>query len=308
MRLAALLMIAGGVFAQDAAVFKTAVSLVHVDAEVMAADGRVLSGLTKDDFRVLDEGREEPVLHFSTGEEPLDLILLFDVSGSMKPKVQEVAAAAQEGMQELRQGDRVAVMVFNNHTRVLMRFTTDLEAVQRSIQQDVMSLQFGGGTFIQSAVSDAAKRLMRQPRTERRRAVLIITDDYGQRTRKERTVVREMWEADALLTGLIVRSKAVQTVRTIGTIMHPYLLGLQVGVKGIADKTGGDFIYAGDAGLAFQESMRRIRTRYSLYYAMPEAKPGSPRALRVELSADAAKRFPKAKVRARTGYVTPGKQ
>src|SRR5947208_2660131 len=106
MRLAALLMIASGVFAQDTAVFKTAVSLVHVDAEVMAADGRVLAGLTKDDFRVLDEGREERVLHFSTGEEPLDLILLFDVSGSMKPKVQEVAAAAQEGMQELRQGDR----------------------------------------------------------------------------------------------------------------------------------------------------------------------------------------------------------
>ena len=182
------------------------------------------------------------------GKKPLDLILLFDVSGSMRPKVQEVAAAAREGVQELRRGDRVAIMVFNNRARLVMRFTDDLEAVQRSIQQDVLGLRFGGGTFIQSAVSEAARRFLRQPRTERRRAVLIVTDDYGQRTKRESTVVRELWEADALLTGLIVRSKAVQTVRTISTIMHPYLIGLQAGVKGIAEKTGGDFIQAGDAG------------------------------------------------------------
>ena len=51
--------------------------------------------------------------------------------------------------------------------------------------------------------------------------------------------------------------------------------------------------------------MRRIRTRYSLYYAMPDVKPGSRRTIHVELSDDAAKRFPKAKVRARTGYIVP---
>ena len=307
MRLTALLLIAGGVYAQESAVFRADVSLVHVDAEVAAEDGRILTGFAKSDFRVFDEGREAPILQFSAGDEALDLILLFDVSGSMRPKVQEVAAAAREGVQELRPGDRVAVMVFNNQSRVLMRFTDDLAAVQRSIQEDVLGMSFGGGTFIQSAVSDAAKRLMRQPRNERRRAVLIITDDYGQRTRKESTVVRELWEADALLTGLIVRSKAVQTVRAISTIMHPYLMGLQVGVRGITEKTGGDFIQAGEPGAGFQEAMRRIRSRYSLYYAMPEGKPGSRRLLHVELSAEAAKRYPRAKVRARTGYMIPAK-
>jgi hypothetical protein len=51
--------------------------------------------------------------------------------------------------------------------------------------------------------------------------------------------------------------------------------------------------------------MRRIRTRYSLYYALPEAKPGTTRAIRVELARDAAQRFPKSRLRARTGYVVP---
>src|SRR5437868_15499018 len=79
MLVAALLFFACGVFAQDTPLFKTDVSLVHVDAEVTGADGRTLTGFSKKDFRVLDEGEEQPILHFSAGEEALDLILLFDV-------------------------------------------------------------------------------------------------------------------------------------------------------------------------------------------------------------------------------------
>lgn len=304
-RILALLVCLCPVLAQETPVFRGGVSLVHVDAEVTAADGRVLTGFCKDDFRILDEGKPQTIVQFSQGEEALDLILLFDVSGSMKPKVAEVAAAARQGMQELRHGDRVAIMVFNTRPNVVLPFTEDLDAVQHSIQDDVLSLHFGGGTFIQTAAEDAARRLAREPRTARRRAVLIITDNYGQRTRREKSVVREFWEADALLTGLIVRSSAATTFQTINTITHPYLLSFQVGVKGIAEKTGGDFIRADDAGAAFQESMHRIRSRYSLYYPLPEAKPGTTRTIHVELTGDAAQRNPKARVRARTGYVVP---
>ena len=86
-------------------------------------------------------------------------------------------------------------------------------------------------------------------------------------------------------------------------IMNPARLALQVGVKGIAEKTGGDFIRADDASASFQEAMRRIRTRYSLYYALPEGKPGTPHGIRVELTQAAAKLHPKSRVRARTGYI-----
>jgi Ca-activated chloride channel family protein len=305
-RLVFLLACLASAIAQETTTFRTGVSLVHVDAQVTAADGRLLDGFGKDDFRILDEGRPQPIVQFAAGDEALDLILLFDVSGSMQEKVAGVAAAAHQGMQELRQGDRVAIMVFNTKPRMLMPFTENLEAVQRGIQGDVLELKFGGGTFIQTAVEDAAKRLAREPRTARRRAVLIITDDYGQRTRRESNVVREFWEADAILTGLIVRSAALQTFQTINTITHPYLMSFQVGVKGITEKTGGDFIRSDDPGTAFQDSMRRIRSRYSLYYPLPEGKPGSTRTIHVELTGEAAKQHPKARVRARTGYVVPG--
>jgi VWFA-related protein len=291
--------------AQNRATFHVGVSLVHVDAEVTAADGRILDHLTKDDFRVFDEGKPQKIVQFSEGEEPLDLILLFDISGSMRPKVAEVAAAARQGIRELRPGDRVCVMTFNTRSRVLAPFTEDLDAVQHTIQEDLMRLDFDGGTFIQSAVDDAALKLMHQPRTNRRRAVLIITDNLGQRNRRESTVVRDFWEADAILSALIVRSEAMQTLHTVGIIMSPQLLALSVGVRGITEKTGGDFVHAADPGTAFQDAMHRIRVRYSLYYDLPQAKPGHHRSLRVELTAAAEQQFPKSHVRARTGYVVP---
>ena len=308
MRLVLLLACISSVLAQETPgtpTFKGGVSLVHVDAAVTAADGRLLDGFGKDDFRVLDEGKPQPIVQFAAGEEALDLILLFDVSGSMRPKVAEVAAAAKRGMQELRKGDRVAIMVFNTRPRLILPFTEDLEAVQRGIENDVMGLRFGGGTFIQTAVDDAALRLAKEPRGNRRRAVLIVTDNFGQRTRQEKSVVRDFWEADAILTALVVRRKREEAMMGIAKITSPITLAMSVGVQGVAEKTGGDFVQADDAGTAFQDSMHRIRTRYSLYYPLPEGKPGTTRTIHVELTGDTAKRNPKARVRARTGYVVP---
>ncbi len=291
--------------AQDAPTFRAGVALVHVDAEVTDHDGRILDGLRKTDFRVFDEGKEQTITDFSSDLEPLDLILLFDISGSMRAVVQQVADAAREGLAELRPGDRVAVMVFNSRSRLVAGFTEDLEAVRRTIQHDVVGLPFGGGTLIQAACDDAALRFLHEKRTSRRRAVLIVTDNMGMRTRRDSTVVRDFWEADAILSGLIIRNEKYQAVHNVAIIMNPHLLALNAGMRGIAAKTGGDALHAADPGGAFSEAMHRIRTRYSIYYAQPPAKPGARRSVHVELSADAASRFPKAQVRARTGYVAP---
>jgi VWFA-related protein len=290
--------------AQTTPTFRTEVALVHADAEVVE-NGRILSGFTKSDFRILDEGKPQPIVQFSAGEEALDLILLFDISGSMQFVVSQVAAASRQAFQEMRPGDRVCVMVFNTKAREIAPFTTNLDAVRKTIEVDVMGLRFRGGTFIQSAVQDAARRFRQEKRGERRRAVLIITDDKGIRTRSEGAVVRDFWESDALLSGLVIEDRRAAARRKIALIGAPYLIPLVAGMRGIAEKTGGDAISTTEPADAFQDCMHRIRSRYSLYYAQPEAKPGSIRGIRVELTGNAAKEHPKARVRARTGYVVP---
>jgi VWFA-related protein len=289
---------------QEGTVFRANVILIHVDAEVLSADGRVLNGFTKDDFRILDERKEQPIAQFSTEEQPLDLILLFDVSGSMDRVVADVSAAAHQGLHELRQGDRVAVWVFNNRSREVAGFTENLDEVERTIQDEVLSLQFGGGTLIQQAVSDAAMRFRRESKSQRRRAVLIVTDNMGQRTRRDESVIEELWESDAILSGLIVRNSEFQARRAAGVVLNPLSLAMEAGMKGIAEKTGGDAITANATGTAFQEAMHRIRARYSLYYVQPAGKAGVTHSIQVELTSETAKRYPKARVRTRTGYVS----
>jgi VWFA-related protein len=303
-RLSCALLLAAPLAGQTPPTFRAAVALVHADAEVVE-DGRILTGFGKDDFRILDERLPQPIVQFSAGEQALDLILLFDISGSMNLAVSQVAAAARQALEELRPGDRVCVMVFNTRSRQIAAFTEDLEAVRKTVQEDVLNQRFGGGTMIQRAVDDAALHFKKEARGERRRAVLIITDNIGVRTKSEGSVVRDYWEADALLSGLIVPNTAFRALNTASTVMNPLHLAMSAGMKGIAEKTGGDAIDVKDAGAAFQESMHRIRSRYSLYYAQPEGKPGTMRTIRVELAGEAARQHPKARVRARTGYVVP---
>jgi hypothetical protein len=70
----------------------------------------------------------------------------------------------------------------------------------------------------------------------------------------------------------------------------------------IAEETGGEAVKASKASSVFADMIERIRTRYSLHYRAPEnAKPGF-HAVRVELTADAQRRYPYAIVRARKGY------
>lgn len=185
------------------ATFKSGISLVRVDVEV-ADRGRSVTGLAKEDFVVRDNGTAVALDGIGREEVPLDLILMFDVSGSMRPAVEAVASVAWEALRELREGDRVAVMDFSSHTRTLLPFTTNLRAVERSIRQDVLSEPFSGSTPILRAADNAALKLLEEKRGDRRRAILFITDNEGQRTMSEGTVVEHLWEADAVVCGLLV--------------------------------------------------------------------------------------------------------
>ncbi len=293
--------------AQEFPDFRTSVSLVHVDAEVRDEAGS-LSGLHKEDFLITDNRVPQHILYFSQDVEPLDLILLFDISGSMQPKIEKVAASSRSALAELRAGDRVAVMTFHGSSSLVAPFTEDLNAVARTINDDVVGGRFGGGTRLLAGVDDAAGYFLHEPRTQRRRAVLILTDNYGQRSRRASTVVHHLWEADAVLTGLIIRSPGETAVRTAMMVSSPLTILIQEGMTGVAEKTGGDTIKADDAGDALRDSMRRIRLRYSLYYAMPPGDPGEQRQIKVGLSPDALSRYPAARVRARKGYVVPGRK
>jgi VWFA-related protein len=294
--LAAVISAAAVLAAQDV-IFRTGVSLVRVDAQVTGSAGGV-NGLTKEDFEIRDNGELQPILYCSQDEQPLDILLLFDNSGSMLPAMRRLAASAHTALSELRKGDRVAVANFNADAWLMGDFNDDLDQVERTVGR-VVDLHFGGGTHILNAVDKAATYFHKNADPQRRHAILIFTDDDGQPSASERSVVNHMWQDDILLCGLIIPTPMSQRPggASFGRGSEDML--------GVAAKTGGETVDADNPGHTFREMMRRIRRRYSIYYAMPAGKPGSSRRVAVDLSPQGRNRYHDAQVLARKGYLIP---
>ena len=285
-------------FAQAPA-FRAEVRMVQVDVEV-SAEGRPVDGLTADDFRIRDEGKVQPIAQFGYTEEPLDLVLVFDTSGSMVQAVRRIAEVARVALSALRPDDRVAVIAFAAETELILPFTTDRAAVDRVIRTDVLRRTFLASSQIQQAVADTAQQLVAMGPAPRRRAMLVITDNLG--SGRDSRMLPLAWEANAVVSGLIVRSEQARQARLF---FPPAWFGAG-GIGGVAERTGGEMIDAGERTAdEFRALVRRLRTRYLLHYAMPDGRPGERREIEVALTDAAGRRYPGARVRARTGYIVP---
>jgi len=281
---------------------------LRVDVEVTDKN-QMLSGFQKEDFEVFDQNSKQQIVSFSQDSEPLDLVLVFDITSGLTKNVGKVLQGAHSALGELRQGDRVAVMSFSNKNRVVSAFTDDMTAVERTLENDVLG-KHSAFTKILPAIDEAASLLAQEP-ANRRRAVLVVTNNQGALSGSPDLVTRSLWEKNVLLNGLIVPASISSRLLRAAPALVPGGSLVSVAMYGgtmshTAERTGGDVRRAGaDAGAALQESIKRIRMRYSLVYTRPQAKPGQQRSVEVKLSADARKRNPHAKVLARTGYWIP---
>jgi VWFA-related protein len=284
---------------QQPQAFRAEVRVVRVDAEVRQ-EARSLDGLTDRDFVVTDEGRPQPLLYFARTEEPLDVILLFDTSGSMAPAIERVSTVTRVALGELRADDRVSVMAFDRDTDLVADFSRDRDAVAATIRDVVLRRPPVGFTRLQGAVLDAARHFLRQPRSGRRRAVLVVTDNLG--SSNDEGVVQQVWEADAVVSGVIVPGMGAMKRQRM--FFPPAWFGFGT-IDGIVNRTGGDTLKGEDPAGGFRQMLQRLRQRYTLHYAMPDAQPGKQRKIDVRLTSEAARRHSGAKVYARSGYVVP---
>jgi VWFA-related protein len=290
--------------AQDQPTFRSDVALVHVDVEVRDGNGGV-AGLGKDSFHVTDDGKLQTIVHFARQEAPLDVILLLDARAEMRPVLERVAGAAKSALNELRGGDRIAVMAFGNaggrcRTDVIADFTSDFDGSGQSIGNQALQRDFDSGDLGCEAIKGfegAAQAFLRRPSETRRRAVIIVTGDKGCPTAPQavRKAMHDLWNSDAVVLGVIVPGRT-----TCFGIGPPYR-----GARYAASQTGGDTLETTDAADGLHEMIHRLRERYSLYYALPPGELNEEHQIRVKLESAAAGRYPHAIIHARTGYVRP---
>ncbi|MGH9722743.1 MAG: VWA domain-containing protein [Bryobacteraceae bacterium] len=281
-------------------IFRANVAQVKVDVEVRQRNGRPIAGLTRGDFLVFDENQPRDIAYFGRESEPLDLLMLLDVSGSMRRSIEEMAAAAHKALAQLRSGDRVAVMLFARSTEVTRSFTTDFRAAEQGFERALRTQSLGAGTLINASIIAAAQHMKNQA-GKGRRAILIVTDNEGLNYQSpDEDVIRTLYEADTVLNAIVVRKGSRPQTPRPGRYVNPDFT--HPDVFKIAGQTGGEAVEGGKPGQWFAQMIERIRSRYAIQYAAPGGEPGSFRRIRVELSPAARRRYPDAVVSARAGY------
>lgn len=160
--------------------FRSGVEVVTVTAAVKDRRGRVVRGLDRSDFHVLDTGAPREIRDFHSGDAPISLAILLDISGSMAvggnmDRARQAVALASHGLD--REEDEAALFTFDAKLREVVSFTRDVDRIR------LVSLEGRpwGMTSLYDAIATTARTVAE--RATRHRAVLVVTDgiDTGSR-------------------------------------------------------------------------------------------------------------------------------
>jgi VWFA-related protein len=314
-------------WADDPVVFRSDVSLVRVEAQVVDRSNRTITGLGPQDFILRENGVVQQIQSVDSENLPIDLLLLLDVSASMRPHIQRISNAAHDALRQMRADDRIAIMVFDRSTRVRMGFGSSQDG-ERELQQLLYDETFRGGTDITLGMYDAADFVRREARPQARKAIVIVTDDETERNRDVDGVSRALNRADAVMSALIAPDAMANRGGYggypggggIGGGLGGVIFGRPRGYPGgggmnshtqsagtreIALRSGGDSLRVDDS-YALEDTLARIRQRYALNFYLPAGvRPGEERYVTVQLADATRNRFPGADVRYRQSYFAP---
>jgi Ca-activated chloride channel homolog len=145
-------------------------TLVEVPVVVSEPGGRYVTDLREADFTLLEDGVPQKISVFASVEEPFDVALVLDCSGSTRDKLARIRDAASTFLGHLRPDDRVAVVTFDDEVRVLSPLTNDRAALRRAVD----GISTGAYSQVYEAVLTAVEDVLRP--SERRRAAILFTD------------------------------------------------------------------------------------------------------------------------------------
>ncbi len=178
----------------DDEVITVETNLVTLPVSVLDRNGRFISGLKQQDFQIFEDGQLQQIEYFASIEQPFTVVLLIDVSNSTAFKINEIQSAAIAFTNQLRREDRLMVVSFDDHIRVLCEPTSNRDVMREAILQT----KFAGGTSLYDAVEYAMERMQK---VNGRKAIVLFTDGVdttSKRTNSSQTV-RDAEETDTLI-------------------------------------------------------------------------------------------------------------
>ena len=155
--------------AQEVETIKTDTNLVTVPVIATSINGLYIADLSKDEFKISEDGVAHEIAFFGKVAAPFHVILMLDTSASTKDKLRQIQNAAYVFIQQLRPADRVKIISFDDQVRDLNEFTSDRETLKDAIN----STRSGNGTKVYDAFELALNTVRR---IQGRKAIVIFTD------------------------------------------------------------------------------------------------------------------------------------
>ena len=266
--------------------FRSSVDLVQVWVSVTDANGRQVTGLTREDFEIAEDGVTQPLTHFSGERVPVSLGVLVDSSDSMRGQaIIEARAAVDRFLGDLLQPvDQAFVSTFSHEPRMMSDWTRPTGGLRGALDQ----VRPAGGTAIYDALKVFAPFFTR--RVHPRAALLVISD--GADTASDATLneARDtLRRTDALVYAIAIDAPDSRE----STRVNPAAL------QQITAPSGGytEVVRAAsELAPATERIADELNNQYSLAYALPRRPDDSWHSIRVRVKNTAYT------VRARRGY------
>jgi len=160
----------------DAHAISVVTQIVPVTCSVIGADGVAVRGLRLGDFRVFDEGVQQPLTYFDASTESASVAVVIDASPSVLRESDEMKNAARALVDALSTSDHTAIVDFSAHAYLQLPFSSDWGLIRKAVARvDARSLlEDTGGSNIYDAVFLTARELF-AGRTGRK-AIVLLTD------------------------------------------------------------------------------------------------------------------------------------
>jgi Ca-activated chloride channel family protein len=251
------------------------VRLVLLDVSVKDREGGFVSGLSKDNFTVLENNRPQRITVFASDDVPVTVGILVDESFSMRPKRVEVLDAAQIFIERSNPHDEIFVLNFNDKvTRGLagkVLFSDSLQQLRSALHHGIPE----GKTALNDAIVAGLKQLELGRRDKK--TLVVISDGGDNASEHKRREILEMAE------------RSIATIYTIGLYdaddpdRDPGFL------RELAKISGGEAYFPQSPSrmdAICQRIAKDIRTRYTIgYVPQAESRASSLRRIRIRVSA-----------------------
>ena len=146
--------------------------LVNLNVSATDNAGKAIPDLKPEDFSIYEDGVKQQLTFFSSEKSPFNLVLLIDLSGSMKDEIELIKATALHFLNVISAQDSVAVVTFTTDVTVVSHLTKDREDLKESIEWMMAPV---GGTAFYDALGYTLVEEFRKVKRQRN-AVIAITD------------------------------------------------------------------------------------------------------------------------------------